>query len=180
MDTKPMMHSPRIQLKSHDVTGVFKGYASVFNHLDHQGDRVLKGAFSRSLQNWQRKKQMPKMLWQHDPTKPIGQWLKIVEDQKGLYVEGKLLLDLQLGREAYTLVQAGVVNSLSIGYQVEEAKTTPSGERHLVKVTLQEISLVTFAANSEACVIKRDTFNHQNDDEAILQAICRAKAMITT
>ena len=44
---------------------------------------------------------MPKMLWQHDPKIPIGLWQNIYEDDYGLFVKGKLLLDIQQGKEAY-------------------------------------------------------------------------------
>ncbi len=166
-------------MKEVNSGGFFRGYASIFNHLDHQGDRVLKGAFKDSLYSWQKKREFPKMLWQHDPTKPIGQWLKIEEDQKGLYVEGSILLDLQLGREAYALIKAGVVDRLSIGYRVKQAKTNKAGERELLKLDLQEISLVTFAANNAACVLKQEMEYCTSSQQKILQALQHAKKIIT-
>ncbi len=143
------------EIKFIEQEGIFSGYASVFEELDEQGDRVLKGAFQASLARGLYKKQMPKMLWQHDPEQPIGIWHIIREDQKGLYVEGQLLLDVQRGREAYVLLKAGVLDSLSIGYQVVEAERgAVAGERKLKKVDLFEISLVTFPANTAARITR--------------------------
>ncbi len=140
-----------IELKFLAEEGVFEGYASVFEHLDDQGDRVLKGAFMDSLKFWWHSGQAPKMLWQHDPTQPIGVWESMEEDGHGLRVKGRLLLELQRGREAYALMKAGVVDSLSIGYRVLEARPgLKSGERLLSKLELHEISLVTFPANDRA------------------------------
>lgn len=176
--TTSSLHVPFVKTES--PSGFFRGYASVFNHLDYQGDRVIKGAFLNSLRSWREKGALPKMLWQHDPTKPIGQWLKIDEDQKGLYVEGQILLDLQLGREAYALIKAGVVDRLSIGYRVDQAKTNKVGERELTKLDLQEISLVTFAANSAACVLKQQEVESTISlQQRILSALQRAKQIIT-
>lgn len=140
-----------MDLKFLEEEGVFEGYASVFEHLDDHGDRVLKGAFMTSLQEWWASGQAPKMLWQHDPTQPIGVWETLEEDGHGLRVKGRLLLDVQRGREAYTLMKAGVLDSLSIGYRVLEARPgQKSGERLLSKLELHEISLVTFPANDRA------------------------------
>lgn len=149
--------------KSATQIGYFSGYASIFNVMDEQGDRVLPGAFVHSLNNWQQAKSFPKMLWQHDPSEPIGKWLKMEEDHRGLYVEGQIILDLQKGREAYALMKNGVIEGLSIGYHViESQKGHIPGERFLSKVNLVEVSLVTFAANQAAKInaVKSQTSPH--------------------
>lgn len=183
LDNKTLSPIPLILEKSASIPGFIRGYASVFNHLDHHGDRVQKGAFLDSLKAWRTRRQTPKMLWQHEVSKPIGQWLKIEEDERGLYVEGKLLLEIQQGREAFTLIQEGVLDSLSIGYRVEVA-TIPKGEargiRHLQKLDLQEISLVTFAANSEAALLKNTSSElSPGETELLLRAIQRAKQTLS-
>ncbi|MBN9343146.1 MAG: hypothetical protein BGO76_04115 [Caedibacter sp. 38-128] len=154
-----------IELKYLEEEGVFEGYASVFEHLDDHGDRVVKGAFIDSLRQWWYSGQVPKMLWQHDPSQPIGVWESLEEDGHGLQVKGRLLLDVQRGREAYALMKAGVLDSLSIGYRVLEARPgLKSGERLLSKLELHEISLVTFPANDCAKItqVKR-LFNQEHD-----------------
>jgi len=77
-----------IELKFLADEGAFEGYASVFEHLDDQGDRVLKGAFIDSLKHWWHSGQVPKMLWQHDPTQPIGVWESLEEDRHGTFTSG--------------------------------------------------------------------------------------------
>jgi HK97 family phage prohead protease len=84
--------------------GSFSGYASVFDHVDQQKDRVIHGAFRDTLA----RDALPKMLWQHNPQEPIGVWQIVEEDHKGLYVQGQLLLDLQKAKEAHTLMKRGV------------------------------------------------------------------------
>lgn len=139
-------------LENIDVKGRFGGYASVFFEVDAQKDRVLPGAFTNTLKSWQGKGSWPKMLWQHQVREPIGAWEKIVEDDVGLYVEGKLLLEVEKAREAYVLLKAGEIESLSIGYKAVKEKTHP-GYRDLIEIDLLEISLVTFGANEAARVL---------------------------
>lgn len=165
----------QFETKSDLKAGCFKGYASVFNILDEQGDRVLKGAFHESLDQWQRKGKLPLMLWQHQPENPIGFWTVMREDHKGLYVEGSLILELQKAREAYALMKTGVLDSLSIGYRVQESQKNQRGkERHLTKLELLEVSLVTFAANNDARItaVKDQTFI--NFDAELLSTLQRA------
>lgn len=144
---------PPLSIKSIDAKGNFVGYASVFDWIDHQGDRVAPGAFAHALSRWRSRKRMPKMLWQHQQSEPIGKWLFIGEDRMGLYVEGKLLLDVPRAKSAYALMKEGVLDGLSIGYEVRKSyHDKKSKARVLTEVDLHEISLVTFAANEKAKV----------------------------
>lgn len=151
------MISPPFVLKNLDNQGYFSGYASVFSIVDHQGDKVMPGAFQHTLQKWHIKKNWPKMLWQHDPHQPIGIWHVLKEDDYGLYAEGQLLLEIQQAKEAYTLLKANAVEALSIGFHVIEAEYDKIQNCRLLKnIDLHEISLVTFAANTAACITKKN------------------------
>lgn len=128
-----------VDMDAIEENGTIKGYASLFGAKDDGGDIVMPGAFSESLQSGR----PVRMLWQHNPLQPIGKWLVIREDERGLYVEGKLSLKTQRGLEAYEMLKDGILEGLSIGYQVQKVKRTADG-RELWKVALWEISLVTF------------------------------------
>ena len=133
-------------------TGIFMGYASIYNVGDSQQDIVKPGAFDRTLQEHLQQKRWPKMLWQHDPVQPIGLWTSMRSDSHGLWVEGRLFLDLPRGQEAYTLLKEGVVDGLSIGYGT--AKSHRQGKHRILEdLTLYEISLVTFPANASARIL---------------------------
>jgi HK97 family phage prohead protease len=139
-----------LSLKSIDTLGSFAGYASVFNVVDNQRDRIQRGAFYRTLKG---RVGAIKLLWQHQQDEPIGVFTQIFEDANGLYVEGRLLLDVQRALEAYTLLKAGALSGLSIGYSPTRYSTdSKTGIRTLSEVELWEISLVTFPANSAANV----------------------------
>ncbi|USO01477.1 MAG: HK97 family phage prohead protease [Alphaproteobacteria bacterium] len=169
--------SPPVLIKSLDSRGNFFGYASVFDWIDRQGDTVAQGAFSHSLKKWHMQKKMPKMLWQHKHHEPIGKWTFMGEDPKGLYVEGRLLMDVGRARSAYALMKEGVLDGLSIGYEVKKSyqdQTTKA--RVLTEIDLHEISLVTFAANEKA---KVHHVKSCRDDSDLLMQVRRLTQLIT-
>ncbi|AUH34158.1 HK97 family phage prohead protease [Paracoccus tegillarcae] len=131
---------------------VIEGYASLFGLTDQGGDAVLPGAFAASLKTLAGKGDKVRMLWQHDPTRPIGVWDEIREDEKGLWVKGRLLPDVAQAREAAALIQAGAIDGLSIGYRTIRAERDQKGRRMLAEVALWEVSLVTFPMLPEAKV----------------------------
>lgn len=140
--------------------GTIDGYGSVFGLLDRGGDIVMPGAFKASLADWRKKKSLPPMLWQHDPWQPIGVWTDMVEDEKGLKLQGKLVLDVPTASSARALIAAGAVKGLSIGYRcVDHEIDRSTGVRKLKKVDLWEISLVTFPMLPEAVVSGIKSFN---------------------
>lgn len=133
----------RFDFKSVGGDGSFEGYASLFGAEDLGRDMVMPGAFRASLRR--RGKQGVKLLYQHDPTEPIGIWTKITEDRNGLFVQGQLLNDVARSREVLSLMRAGAIDGLSIGYHVVKAQNDrKSGLRRLMEVDLWEISVVTF------------------------------------
>ena len=146
----------QFEVKLHTESGQFEGYASVFDVVDSARDRMMKGAFSRSLAEMKMQGRMPPLLWQHDTTQPIGAWREMYEDERGLYVKGDLFVsDIARAREAYKLMQEQVVNGLSIGYRVRQSyRDQKSGVRVLTEVDLQEVSMVTFPANDSARIVR--------------------------
>ena len=123
--------------------GVFEGYASMFGAIDLGGDVVERGAFRDTLDK--RGAAGVKMLWQHNQSEPIGTWLSMTEDSRGLRVRGKLDLAVARAREALALLKSGALDGLSIGFRTEKSAKNPStGVRLLQKIDLWEISLVTF------------------------------------
>lgn len=144
------------EIKAVSEKGEFSGYGSVFGVEDSYGDVVIKGAFARSLEDWKAKGALPAMLWQHDTREPIGVWASMEEDDKGLAVEGRILLDAgELERRAHAHLKAGSIRGLSIGFSIplgglEYDKTN---DVYLLKqIDLWEVSPVTFPANPEAQV----------------------------
>ena len=126
-----------------DASGVFEGYASLFGISDGAGDVMAPGAFSASIAA--RGAAGIRMLFQHDPGQSVGTWLDIREDGRGLIVRGQLSRDVQRSRELFALLGQGGIDGLSIGFRTQSARRDrAAGQRHIFKVDLWEISLVTF------------------------------------
>lgn len=130
---------------SGDMT--FTAYASTFGNVDHGGDVVEKGAFKATLQNKNRDRPL---LWQHDPRSPIGIEKTIKEDAKGLLGTWQIL-DTQQGLDAYKLLKAGAVRSMSIGYLPKTWEWQEEGEVRVIKeIDLLENSVVSIPMNDQA------------------------------
>lgn len=128
----------------------FSGYASTFGNIDGAGDIIVEGAFTKTLQE----NPNVKLLWQHDTWQVVGSILEMRQDSKGLYITSRLNLGTKMGREAYALLKAGDIDSMSIGYRVIDSDYDSKKDiRTLKEVFLAEVSLVTFPANKQAKIM---------------------------
>lgn len=117
-----------------------EGHASLFDLQDLGGDVVRRGAFTASLADHAG---FP-MLFQHDPSEPVGLWREVREDTRGLHVRGELMPAGPRGAMALNLVRRGAVTGLSIGFRTRSARDRRPRGRDLLDIDLWEISLVTF------------------------------------
>jgi HK97 family phage prohead protease len=139
-----------LQLKSLNEEGRFAGYASVFDMVDNQKDIIQRGAFAKTLRE---RAGGVKLLWQHQMDEPIGVIERLFEDNRGLYVEGRLILSVARAREAYDLLKSGAMEGMSIGYTPVRFDYEPNTNiRRIHEIALWEVSLVTFPANAHAGV----------------------------
>lgn len=136
-----------LEIKNLDEAGHIAGIAAGFNNVDFGGDRILPGAFAKSLTGRAR---IP-MLFGHDDRRPIGSWSKFAETEKGLEVEGKISVKARDGGEAYELVKDGALAGLSIGYRAIKEKMVGK-VRDLMEIYLHEVSLVSVGMNPVAVV----------------------------
>ncbi|CAN5255624.1 HK97 family phage prohead protease [soil metagenome] len=117
------------------------GYASLWGEADLNGDVVAHGAFGDSLARTGAAG--VRMLHQHEPRSVVGVWDEMVEDDRGLWVSGRIEDWSAEARFASALSRAGALDGLSIGFRA--AKARRDGRlRVLTQVELWEVSLVTF------------------------------------
>lgn len=155
--------------------GIVRGYASTYGNVDRGNDRVMPGAFAKSLDRYMESKRPIKMYFNHNSNEIIGGFPveKIRDDANGLYVEGQINLGVQKGREAYALAKQGVMQDFSIGYTVDDYDLK-GGVRQLKQLELWEISMVGEPMNPEARIltVKNNENNkktYQYDDVANLK-----------
>jgi len=143
------------KMDSVQAEGSFSGYAAVFGNIDLCGDIIDPGAFKKTLND--SKGRVP-LLDHHDPQKQIGWNVSAREDARGLFVQGKLNLEVQGAREKHALMkqamEVGARMGLSIGYRVirEELDKKDPNIRRLKEIQLMEYSVVTFPMNPSAQV----------------------------
>lgn len=134
--------------------GRFRGHAAVFGNIDLQGDKILNGAFARTIK--ESGGQWP-ILFGHNMGRVVGFSTSAEEDAKGLAVEGEFTLESDEGRNAYATVKhAAALNQrfgLSIGYMVRKNGADydeDTGVRTLKDLHVLEFSLAAIPANPRA------------------------------
>lgn len=144
-----------------------EGYAATWD-LDQANDIINKGAFTKTISEGFPAGRV-KMLWQHD--KPLGMPSEMFEDDRGLYVKGKISRT-QLGDEALELMRDRVVDRMSIGFSIPQNKSgfTDEGVRVISEVKLFEFSPVTFPANEAAHILAVKSLHEQ-------LLICKSKGV---
>jgi uncharacterized protein len=163
------------EVKFDEGEGFIKGYASVFDGVDSYGDTIAKGAFADTLVNRER---TVKMRWNHfGPV--IGKWTKMMEDDKGLYVEGQLTPGHSVATDVRASLQHGAIDGLSIGFYVLDYEEK-DGARLIKAADLVEISVVEEPADLQARIadVKSaiESANSLKDFEAVLRDSGLSKA----
>jgi len=187
-----------VKLATDSAQGTFSGYGAVFNNTDAHGDAIAKGAFKKTLREWEDERgKFPPMLLQHggglfggspEGMLPIGKWTSMEENSRGLKVEGELLeLETDLSKRVLANLRKGTLDGLSIGFRTRQSVTgTKPNEprRTLTDIDLVEVSLVTFPANPKARVtaVKSMTAEQLRDLEASLRdaGLSRKDAVIAS
>jgi len=126
-----------------DSTGEIEAVVAVFNNVDAYGDKILPGAFTKSLA-----RKLPRCVWMHDWKAPVAKTVSAIETAEGLQVKGMFNLDTQRGREAYSDVKKGLVDEFSIGFYIKKwTKDEENDIWELVELDLVEWSPVLVGAN---------------------------------
>ena len=133
------------EMKEISDEGMVEGLAAATT-LDQGGDIVTPEAIKGIVNG-----PIPKMLWYHNPTKPIGVWNSMKAVDSGLEVKGQLLLGLAQAKEVHTMLKAGAISGLSIGFHTTKDEWK-NDARHILAMDLLEVSFVTFPMNKDAQV----------------------------
>lgn len=177
MNNKSFLNCDLLDVKvfddSLDGYYTFEGYASTFGNKDHGGDIVLKGAFVDTINELTKKakpingtpysKLMP-VLWQHNWDEPIGSFVEIREDEKGLFVKGILPKDDDFVRgRVIPQMKAGSISDMSIGYIVIQDRYDRDEKiRYIEECKLFETSIVTIPMNDQAHITSMKSAVYQD------------------
>lgn len=130
----------------------FAGIASSFGNIDHDNDRMNKGAFDGVISRMRQDENFTlPVLWQHDRNMPIGVYIEIRETDSGLWVKAKLPKDDDFVKgRVMPQLKIGSINKMSIGFILKDWERDSKGIRDIREADLKEISLVTFPADEHA------------------------------
>jgi hypothetical protein len=144
---------------SEEGHGGFSGYGSTFGTLDRQGEIVVKGAFTKTLAQFEAD---GFITIAHDWDRlPVGSIKSAREDEKGLWIDAEFHSTPE-AQACRTYVRERIARrksvGLSIGYWVKDDERTRDA-RLLKEIALAECSVVTVPANpaAGASQAKRET-----------------------
>lgn len=133
------------------------GYTST-DRLDRHRDVVKPQAFAKYLNDYLNKN--PVVLFQHNHDAPIGVAEKVELKPDGVYVEDVIFNETAAQKEATTLINQGIVRSLSVGgivhkshyFNIEgmDPDDWRSEGREIDEMELVEHSVVTIPANIDS------------------------------
>lgn len=140
-----------------DLTGVAEAVVSVFGNIDLGGDRVVAGAFAKTLDEWAAKGDPIPVIWSHewdDPQSHIG-WVEDAAERAdlgGLWV--KMRFDIEenpRARQVARLLKQRRVTQFSFGYYARDFRmvTDPDGTpvRELLDIELFEVGPTLLGMN---------------------------------
>ncbi|MEM4554856.1 MAG: HK97 family phage prohead protease [Candidatus Anstonellaceae archaeon] len=131
--------------------GYIEGYLATFG-VDDVGDKIMPGAFTKTLNDTKAGNRTIKYLFNHDLSQPLGVIEELAEDSVGLYFKARIS-KTKSAQEKYEMAKEGILDSNSIGYRVVKSDYDEAGRRLLKEIQLYEGSLVTIPANHAAKVI---------------------------
>lgn len=169
-------------LGSDSEPGSFEAVVGVFGNVDAGGDRIQKGAFSRSLGEWAEKGRSIPVLWSHDKeTPPIGVVSEARETTEGLRVKARLFVgDHPQASAVYAAMKAGALQEFSFGYGARDySHVVENGQkiRILKDIHLGEVSPVFAGMNPDTRLLAVKSAN--DDLQAQKDAIDRQIAELT-
>lgn len=133
------------EFKKLDDTGTFEATVAVFNNVDAGGDRILPGAFEKTLAQWDASGDPIPVIFNHDwgtPDAHIGVVEKAIETQQGLLVRGRLdVADNPVAKQVHRLMQRRSLKEFSFGYSVPAGgeKRAKDGANDLSEIVLAEV-----------------------------------------
>lgn len=143
--------------------GRFEALVSVFGNVDLQGDRVMPGAFTATLDEWKATGAPIPIIWSHDwgnPNAHIGSATpdQVTETEQGLKVGGSIDLDNPFAAQVYRLLKERRVKEFSFGYNVRKEKKADDGANDLLDLGLIEVGPTLKGANpsTELLAVKSD------------------------
>jgi HK97 family phage prohead protease len=124
--------------------GSFTALIASFDKPDKAGDVLRRGAFSRTIAQWQASGSRIPVIFSHawrDPQAHIGEVdpVDIRETAAGVEATGHLYLNEANGAKVFSQLQRKTLREWSYGFTIQRFKTLADGCRELLAVDLIEL-----------------------------------------
>lgn len=159
MQNKAYDASVKALVEDDKPDGYFKAVVAAYN-TDSYGDKIVPGAFQKSLSRWQESGNTIPVVWAHqhqDPDSYIGSVTKAEENADGLVIEGVLdIADNPKAKQVYRLLKGGRVNNYSFAFKVNDFEYLDEPDEDGAQTLLKELDL--FEAGP--CLVGVNTSTH--------------------
>ena len=151
--------------------GIFEAIVAVFNNIDRMGDKIIPGAFKKSLAAWEKSGKPIPVIFSHDwgnLDAHIGQVIEAKETEEGLYVKGQLDMEEGFAQRVWKKMKQGTLSQFSFAYDiVEAAVVTIDGKmvNELRELALLEVGpcLVGMNPETELLGVKAAFASHDSE-----------------
>lgn len=141
-----------------DGSGYLEGYVAAFGNVDEGGDRIVRGAFAKTIQERVPAGKVPLMArhWAYggDAVDAIGKITEAKEDEYGLWIHAEFS-SAPSAQEIRTKIQEGILWGLSIGYELIKWQETKEDNRvivDLLEIKLLEATVTAHPMNEQAVI----------------------------
>ena len=144
--------------------GILSGYANVYNIEDHQGDITRLGAFIKTVN--ENHKSM-KVYKNHRSDQLVGVPIRLdANDPYGLYMEAKIIMDTQLGKDSYHEAKFMLENGFETGFSIGGwvMKRDKADKRIITEFKLEEISILTMQPANQLSMVDIVKSIHAEDE----------------
>lgn len=144
------------ELKNVEAEGeIFTGIASAYGVVDSDNDRIMPGAFIKSLG-----KRTPALLFGHEHSGiPVGKFTKVEDTNDALVVTGSLTKGGSRTKDLADALAHGSLSGLSVGFKTNKAVKNSYGGVDVIDAELIEISLTGIPANPASVITSVKSIN---------------------
>jgi HK97 family phage prohead protease len=151
--------------------GIVEALVATYD-VDSSGDRIIPGAFAKSLADWAEKGQPIPFIWSHmhnDLDAYIGDVVEAKETDDGLWVKAQIDMEDDKARKAFKFIKGDRIKQYSFAYDVVDAGPDEEGdgETALKELRLYEVgpTLIGMNQNTRTLVTKADDGDTSEEDD---------------
>lgn len=148
-----------LEIKSvNEDEGTFEAVVAVFGNVDRDNDRLMKGAFDKTLLAWKSAGDAIPFVFLHkldDPDYYIGEFdpNDVEVTDSAVFAKGKVDMENPKGVQAFKLMKRRLLKEFSFTYAPTKFKRAKDGVRDLLEIDLVEFSVVPRGANPATALL---------------------------